>query len=67
VCAKGGHPVALLTSDGQIYEITGDLADNKNEKLIAQMSHTVEVTGDVVTGQDGTMKIAGTGVKMLSK
>lgn len=67
MCAKDGHPVALLTSDGKVYEVTGDLAANKNEKLVAHMSHTVEVTGDVTAAQDGTTKIAGTSLKMVSK
>lgn len=66
-CAKGAHPVALLTSDGKMYEIAGDLTANKNEKLVAHMAHTVEVTGDVSTAPDGSMKIAGTNLKMVSK
>src|SRR5919204_311109 len=48
-CAKMGQPVALVTSDGKVYQVTGDLAANKNEKLVAHMSHTVELTGDVTT------------------
>jgi hypothetical protein len=66
-CAKMGRPVALLTSDGKVYQITGDLSANKNEKLVAHMSHTVEVTGDVTTEADGSMKIAGTSLKMISR
>ena len=66
-CAKMGMPVALVTSDGKVYQISGDLAANKNEKLIAHMTHTVEVTGDVTTAPDGTMKIAATNLKMISK
>jgi hypothetical protein len=66
-CAKMGRPVALLTSDGKVYQITGDLSGNKNEKLVAHMSHTVEVTGDVTTEADGSMKIAGTSLKMISR
>ena len=26
ICAKAGHPMSLLTSDGKVYEITGGLA-----------------------------------------
>ncbi len=56
-CAKKGEPVALLTADGKVYRVGGGLAANKNQKLIAHMSHTVEITGDVVeTG--GKMVIA---------
>ena len=67
MCAKMGHAVALLTSDGKVYEITGDLAGNKNEKLVPHMAHTVEVTGDVTTDQGGAMKIAGANLKMISR
>jgi hypothetical protein len=66
-CVKDGHPAAVLTSDGKVYQITGDLAANKNEKLVGHMTHTVEITGDVTTEADGTMKIAGTNLKMVSK
>jgi|SRR5581483_1909420 len=66
-CAKLGQPVALLTSDGKLYEVAGDLAANKNEKLVPHMTHTVELTGDVTAGKDGAMKIAATSLKMISK
>src|SRR5712692_2928878 len=46
-CAKAGRPMALLTSDGKVYELTGGLAAEKNAKIIAHVAHTVEVTGDV--------------------
>lgn len=65
-CAKKGAPMALLTSDGKLYTIGGGLAANKNEKLIAHVSHTVEVTGDV-TEKDGKMMIAADSLKMVSR
>ena len=46
-CAKEGKPVALLTTDGKVYEVAGGLAANKNAKLVDHMLHTVEITGDV--------------------
>src|SRR5205809_6846414 len=46
-CAKGGKPLALLTSDGKVYTVMGDLAADKNAKLVPHMSHTVALTGDV--------------------
>ena len=42
------QPLALLTADGKVYQIAGGLAADKNAKLIAHISHTVEVTGDVI-------------------
>src|SRR5262245_27456592 len=56
-CAKKGAPLALLTSDGKLYQITGGLAADTNAKLIPHISHTVEVTGDV-TEKDGKRMIA---------
>jgi hypothetical protein len=65
-CAKGGQPVALLTSDGKIYTVTGDLAADKNAKLVPHMSHKVELTGDV-TEKGGQMMIAASSLKMVSR
>ena len=65
-CAKKGQPLALLTSDGKVYQITGDLAANNNEKLVPHVSHTIEVTGDV-SEMSGKMMIAGASMKMISK
>ena len=62
-CAKMGMPVALVTTDGKVYVVTGQYAANKNEKLIAHMAHAVEVTGDVTTDKDGAMKIAVSSLK----
>ena len=66
-CAKMGLPVALLTTDGKVYTVTGDVAADKNAKLVAHMTHTVELTGDVTTDKDGSMKIAASNLKMISK
>jgi hypothetical protein len=65
-CAKAGRPMALLTSDGKLYEISGGLAANKNEKLIPHIAHTVEITGDVMDHGD-KMMISADSLKMISK
>jgi hypothetical protein len=65
-CAKKGEPLALLTADGKVYRIGGGLAANKNAKLIAHMSHTVEITGDV-TEKDGKIVIAADALKMSKR
>ena len=65
-CAKKGNPMALLTEDGKLYQITGGLAADNNAKLVNHVSHTVEVTGDV-TEKDGKMMIAADSLKMLKK
>jgi hypothetical protein len=65
-CAKAGRPMAILTDDGKVYELTGGLAADKNAKIIPHIAHTVEVTGDV-TSKDGKMMIAADSVKMVSR
>jgi hypothetical protein len=62
-CAKDGKPLAILTSDGTLYQITGGLAANRNEKLIPHVLHTVEITGDV-TNANGKLSIAADTLKM---
>jgi hypothetical protein len=66
ICAKKGAPLAILTDDGKLYTITGGLAADKNAKLIAHVSHTVEITGDV-SEKDGKMSIAADNLKMIKK
>jgi hypothetical protein len=65
-CAKAGKPLALLTSDGKVYEIAGGLAADKNAKLIPHIAHTVEITGDVMD-HGGSMMIMADSLKMISK
>ena|SRR5579864_8838996 len=66
-CAKAGRPMAVLTSDGKVYEIAGGLAADKNAKIVPHVGHTVEVTGDVMDHGDGKMMITADTLKMLSK
>ena len=65
-CAKKGEPLALLTADGKVYRIVGGLAANKNEKLIAHMKHTVEITGELGEA-DGKTTISANALKMIAK
>ena len=66
-CAKYPLPLAVLTASGQVYQIVGELAKSKNAKLVPHLTHIIEVTGDVTTDEEGTMKIAGTDLKMAGK
>src|SRR5262245_10912593 len=66
ICAKKGQPVALLTSDGKVYTVKGGLAADNNAKLVAHMSHTVSITGDVTT-TDGAMTVTASELKMISR
>jgi hypothetical protein len=65
-CAKKGAPMAILTDDGKVYQLTGGLAADKNAKIIPHIAHVVEVTGDV-SEKDGKMMIAADSLKMVSR
>jgi predicted metal-binding protein len=65
-CAKKGQPLALLTSDGKVYTIAGDLAADNNAKLIPHISHTVAISGDTMD-MNGKMMITAANIKMISK
>jgi hypothetical protein len=65
-CAKEGFAVGILTADRKLYEVTGDLAANKNVKLVTHMAHTVTVTGDV-SEKNGQMMITASDLKMITK
>jgi hypothetical protein len=65
-CAKQGQPMAILTADGKVYEIAGGLAADKNAKIVPHVSHTVEITGDVMD-MNGKMMIHADSLKMISR
>jgi hypothetical protein len=67
-CAKKGQPVAIVTTDGKVYQVTGAIAADNNAKLVPHMTHTVEITGDV-TEKDGKTMIAAeaSALKMISR
>ena len=65
-CAKKGAPMAVLTTDGKLYQITGALAADNNAKLVSHVGHTVEITGDVMDHGD-KMMITADSLKMISK
>ena len=65
-CAKKGRPMALLTTDGKVYTLAGDLAAEMNAKIVPHISHVVTVTGDVAT-KDGKMTITADALKMVSR
>jgi len=65
-CAKKGLPPALVTDDGKVYQITGNLTADNNAKIVPHMSHKMQLTGDV-TEKGGKMMIAATELKMLGK
>jgi hypothetical protein len=66
-CAQKGSPVALLTANGRLYEVTGGLAANNNALLIPHIAHIVEIRGEVTVYRDGTRSIAADSLKMITR
>ncbi|HVC21449.1 MAG TPA: hypothetical protein VNE16_15355 [Vicinamibacterales bacterium] len=46
-CAKAGHVMAILTSDGTVYDITGKYAAHKNKALLRYVAKKVSAEGTV--------------------
>ena len=59
-----GMPAGLLTSDGKIYQIAGELAANSNVKIAPYLTRTVTLTGNI-TRVDGVTLIAANDVKIV--
>jgi hypothetical protein len=53
-CAKEGYPLAIVTSEGALYKITGTLTTDKNAQLQSLLAKTVVATG--TTGLEGKLK-----------
>jgi hypothetical protein len=54
-CAKRGSPMGIL-ADGQVYQITGTYAKDKNKKLLDYVAKNVQAKG-TVTEKDGKKMI----------
>lgn len=66
-CAKWeGQPVGLLTSDGKLYQLAGDIVGDNNAKIAPHMTHIVSITG-VVAEKDGITTLTASDLQMVSK
>jgi hypothetical protein len=67
-CAKKGNKLAVVTKDGEMYEITGTLTADNNAKLVAHMTHNIVLTGKVTKGATGKpSQIDATALKMAAQ
>jgi hypothetical protein len=66
-CVKWeGNPVGVVTADGRVYQLTGDITANNNTKVAPLLAKTVTVTGDVSEKDGMTMLSANaTDVKVI--
>jgi hypothetical protein len=42
-----GNPAGILTRDGKVYQITGELAAHNNARLVPLIGRLVTITGEV--------------------
>lgn len=46
-CVKWeGNPAGLVTADGTLYQLAGELVANNNERIAAHVAHRVTVAGE---------------------
>jgi hypothetical protein len=66
-CVKKGNPLAIVTADGQVYNLAGAYAENKNAKIVEGelFAVPVEATGEVAE-KDGAKVITVTAMKKAS-
>ncbi len=62
-CAKYGLPLAVLTANGRMYQVTGQMAASRNAKLLPHVLKDVIVTGNVTTDEEGALLIDATAIK----
>lgn len=55
-CAQKGYPLAVLTSDGTLYKITGSLTADNNAKLQPLLAKHVIATGEVTGDSEKTIE-----------
>jgi len=63
MCAMKGQTVALVTDQGDVIAVAGDLTKDNNALLALHMSHRVILTGEVAE-KDGKKTITATSLKM---
>ena len=66
-CVKKGDALAIVTADGQVYNLAGAYAENKNAKIVEGelFAVPVEATGEVAE-KDGAKVITVTAMKKVS-
>ena len=64
-CAKKGQQVGLLSGTGEVYLVSGALAENNNARLWRHMGRKVRVQGSVSIAADGQKTVLGGALKRL--
>src|SRR6185436_15432357 len=64
-CDKKGQPVGVLTDNGEIYIVGGDLAENNNARLFRHMGYKVSMQGSLGIDKNGQKTILAGAIKRL--
>lgn len=64
-CAKKGQQVGVLLDTGEVYLVSGALAENSNARLWRFMGRQVRVQGSVSIAPDGQKTVLGGAIKPL--
>jgi hypothetical protein len=67
ICAKRGSPVAVLTDDGRMYVVAGDLIKEQGLKLRPFLGRRIQVTGWILEQRDGRIYDADSGQPVRSR
>jgi hypothetical protein len=62
-CSREGFQVGLLTKDGKVFRVVGDLTAHHNMKLTPLMGQTVSITG-ILQQKQGQAEISGSTVEV---
>jgi hypothetical protein len=65
-CAREQFQVGVLTPEGKVYLLAGDVTADKNRKLVSHMGEVVTVTGDL-SEKDGMARITASEIKSEGK
>ena len=65
-CALKGQPVALVTDNGEVYTVIGELTEDNSTQLVPHMSHRVVLSGEIIDS-GGKKSINATEVTMAVK
>ena len=65
LCAKKGMTAAIVTDSGEVYRVSGALAENNNARLVRFMGQRVAIQGSLGVSNDGTKTILGGAIKRV--